>query len=314
MTPVSRIDVSIGRRRSSAFTLTELLVVIAIIAVLIGLVLPAVQKVRDAANRIQCSNNLKQIGLALLHYENTYGVFPPSEIKGPFLQARVTAAVPHGWGVFILPFIEEGALAPKYNWNLQHSDPANQPVASKQLRILQCPSAEPDRFMTYGSWASNGTRGACTDYAPTLGVDPVLAGMGLIDTVGNYRGVMSLNSMTRLGDISDGTTNTLLFVEDAGRPRQWRVGYGGPDQTISGGPWTGYLNRIAIMGSTADGVSRPGPCALNCSNDGEIYAFHAGGANVVFADGSVHFLKTGLDIRVLAGLVTRAGGEIVDVP
>ncbi len=121
--------------------------------------------------------------------------------------------------------------------------------------------------------------------------------------------------MTRLGDITDGTSNTILLAEDAGRPRQWRVGQAGPDQVIWGAPWAANLNRLRLRGATIDGVSRPGPCALNCSNDHEIYSFHPGGANTTFADGSVHFLKTGLDIRVLARLVTRAGGEVVvEVP
>src|SRR5207244_7041267 len=108
------------------------------------------------------------------------------------------------------------------------------------------------------------------------------------DAAGNYRGVMSPNAMTRLRDITDGTSNTLLLVEVAGRPRQWQVGQAGPDQTIYGCPWEGDQNPIVVKGATSDGVSRPGPCALNCSNDHEIYSFHPGGANTVFADGSVH--------------------------
>jgi prepilin-type N-terminal cleavage/methylation domain-containing protein/prepilin-type processing-associated H-X9-DG protein len=309
---MSRIETQAGQRRSSAFTLMELLVVLAIIAVLMGLLLPAVQKVREAANRLQCSSNLKNVGLALHQYENTHGKFPPSRINpGPFPEAGVNAAVRHGWGVFILPFIEQQTLAQKWNWNLNHYDPANQPVASMQLKIMQCPSAEPDRVMTFGPPWSYGGRGACTDYAPTEGVDSVLVGMGLIDTAGNYRGVMSPNAMTRLRDITDGTTNTLLLVEVAGRPRQWQVGQAGPDQTIYGCPWEGDQNPIVVKGAKSDGASRPGPCALNCSNDREIYSFHPGGANTVFADGSVHFVKAGLDIRILAALVTRAGWEVV---
>jgi prepilin-type processing-associated H-X9-DG protein len=259
---------------------------------------------------MRCSSNLRNVGLALHQFENTHGKFPPSLIDGPFPQARVTAAVQHGWGVFIQPFIEQPALAEKYRWDLFFYDPANQPVASTQVKILQCPSAEPDRVMTFDVW-SYGGKAACTDYAPTQAVSSVLADMGLIDAVGNYQGVMSPNSMTRLSDITDGTSNTLLLVEVAGRPRQWRVGQAGPDQTINGCPWAGYSNRIVVNGASPNGVDRPGPCALNCTNAHEIYSFHPGGANTVFADGSVHFLKAGIDIRLLAGLVTRAGGEVV---
>jgi prepilin-type processing-associated H-X9-DG protein len=290
--------------------LIELLVVIAIIGVLIGLLLPAIQNVREAARRMQCTSNLRNVGLALHHFESTHGKFPPSNISGPLPEAGVTVSpVNHGWGVFILPFIEQTPLAQvKYDWNLPCNDPVNQPVAVKQLKILQCPSAEPDRVQTF-NW--NGGQGACTDYAPTNKIGAALAATGLIDAVGNLKGVMVQNSMTRRRDITDGLSNTLLLAEDAGRPRQWLLRQAGPDQTIRGGPWVGATNPISVWGSTPDGVSRPGPCALNCSNDDEIYSFHPGGANTVFADGSVHFLQTGLTIRILARLVTRAGGEVV---
>ena len=115
--------------------------------------------------------------------------------------------------------------------------------------------------------------------------------------------------MTRVSDVTDGTANTLLLTEDAGRPRQWRAGQSGPDQTITGGPWTGGGNQLVLQGSTRDGIMHPGPCAINCSNDHEIYSFHPGGANALFADGSVHFLQASIDVRILARLVTRAGGE-----
>jgi prepilin-type N-terminal cleavage/methylation domain-containing protein/prepilin-type processing-associated H-X9-DG protein len=307
---MSRIEVQVVERRNSGFSLIELLVVLAIIAVLIGLLLPAVQKVREAANRMTCSNNLKQLGLALHSFHEVSRKFPPSRTDRPLPEVGVIGGI-HGWGVFILPFIEQTALAPKYHWDLVFWDPVNRPVASTQLKIMQCPSAQPNRFMTFDVFSDGKGGAACTDYAPTEGVDPVLARMGLIDTVSNYRGVMSFNRVTRLRDISDGTSNSLLLVEGAGRPREWRVGHAGEDQKIYGCPWVGNSNPILVMGSTSDGVSRPGPCALNCSNDDEIYSFHARGANAVFADGSVRFLSTGLDIRVLARLVTRAGGEVV---
>jgi prepilin-type processing-associated H-X9-DG protein len=117
--------------------------------------------------------------------------------------------------------------------------------------------------------------------------------------------------MTRPADITDGMSNTILLTECAGRPQHWRTGKYFADVEITGGPWCGESNRLVIKGSTLDGASRPGPCAINCTNDHEIYSFHPGGANALFADGSVHFLKAGLDIRILAALVTRAGGEVV---
>jgi prepilin-type N-terminal cleavage/methylation domain-containing protein/prepilin-type processing-associated H-X9-DG protein len=305
--PVYRWQARSGCR--PAFTLIELLVVIAIIAVLIGLLLPAVQKVREAANRMKCANNLKQLGLACHNYENTFGKFPPGHTNGPFPEAGVTKAVKHGWGPYLLRFIEQSALADLYRWDLFHHEPGNQPVASVQLQIMQCPSAEPNRFFTHGDYS--GRKGACTDYAPTVDVDPALAEMGLIDRAGDYRGVLALNYMTRQADIRDGTSHTILLTEVAGQPRRWRVGQAGEDQVGSGGPWVSGGTVIQVKGSSPDGVTRLGPCALNCTNEHQVYSFHSSGANAVFADGSVHFLKTGMTIRVLAALVTRAGGEVV---
>jgi prepilin-type N-terminal cleavage/methylation domain-containing protein/prepilin-type processing-associated H-X9-DG protein len=293
-----------------AFTLIELLVVIAIIGVLIALLLPAVQKVREAGNRMKCMSNLHNLALAFHNYENTHGRFPPGHVNGPFPQAGVTEPVIHGWGPFLLSFIEQQALANQYHWDLYYYDPANQPVASTQLKIMQCPSAEPDRVMTFGNFSYGGA-GACTDYAAIQGVDSVLADLGLIDQVGNYEGVLEVNFMARTSDIVDGMSSTLLLVEDAGRPRLWRAGSPGPDQTVGGSPWTSGANLFLVHGSTFDGTTHPGPCALNCTNDKGIYSFHPGGANALFADGSVHFLKGSLDIRILARLSTRDGGEVV---
>ncbi len=294
-----------------AFTLIELLVVIAIIAVLIGMLLPAVQKVREAANRMACTNNLKNLGLALHHFENTRGKFPPGQVTGPLPEAGVTNAVNHGWGPFILPFIEQQVLADRYRWDVSVPDPLNQPVITTQLKIFQCPTPEANRFYTAGPSSTYGGKSACGDYAPTWQVDPVLVKLGLIDPVPNYQGVMPPLVMTRLRDITDGTTNTILLTEDAGRPQQWVLGKPGPDQVIQGGPWAAYNSGIILMGFDLNTQTRPGSCAINCTNEREVYSFHPGGANAVFADGSVHFLRANIDIRVLARLITRAGGEVV---
>ena len=292
-------DASIRNRR--AFTLIELLVVIAIIAVLIGLLLPAVQKVREAANRMKCANNLKQLGLALHSYHDEYGTFPPGQVKAPYARWKTN----HGWAVFILPYIEQQSLYNAYDWDQALAAQANQGVVARPLKSFWCPSApEQDRYdTTHGLFPSYGGKGACGDYAPTWYVDPALA-------TGDTQGVLAPNCMTKLTDITDGTSNTILLTEDAGRPRRWQAGRPGEDNALPGCPWTGGANPIVMQGSTPDGAMHPGTCGINCSNEREVYSFHPAGANAVFADGSVHFLRADMSIRVLAGLVTRAGGEV----
>jgi prepilin-type processing-associated H-X9-DG protein len=302
--------------------LIELLVVIAIIAVLIGLLLPAVQKVREAAARTKCTNNLKQLGLAMHNYHGEQGALPPAYVnKGPYGTSGFNFT--HGWAAFILPYIERQDLANLYRWDYPLYAPENQPVVATQVKLFQCPSApEPDRYMTITVFAAFGTKGACGDYTITLGVDSALAQLGKVDQVGDYRGALTNTPTatltlspaprgTRLMDITDGTTNTILLAEDAGRPRLWQAGRPGPDEALEGGPWDHFKGPVILLGSSADGTVTPGTCALNCTNDREVYAFHTGGANVVFADGSVHFLRAGIDIRILARLITRAGGEAV---
>jgi prepilin-type N-terminal cleavage/methylation domain-containing protein/prepilin-type processing-associated H-X9-DG protein len=315
-----------GKRRG--YSLIEVLVVIAIIAVLLGLLLPAVQKVREAAARIQCANNLHQLGLALHHYHDVYGTFPPGQVRAPYGRWEVN----HGWAVFILPYIEQQPLYNAYHWDQALAAPANQGVVARPLKDFWCPSApEQDRYdFTHGLFPSYGGKGACGDYAPTWGVEVALLTLGLIDKPADdayfiagspnpfpglwvYRSVLVPNCMTRMTDITDGTSNTILLTEDAGRPQLWRDGWPVPGQAqaVEGGPWAGFKTGITVMGSTPDGVRRPGPCAINCSNDHEVYSFHPGGANAVFADGSVRFLHKSMSIKTLAALVTRAGGEVV---
>jgi prepilin-type N-terminal cleavage/methylation domain-containing protein/prepilin-type processing-associated H-X9-DG protein len=301
---------SVPNNNRRGFTLIELLVVIAIIGVLIGLLLPAVQKVREAANRMSCQNNLKQLGLALLHYEAVYGKYPPGRARGPLPEAGVRGAVNHGWGPYVLRFIEQQGLADLYRWDLKLADPLNQPVVSTPLAVFQCPAAGPTRFMTYAPFDYSG-KAACGDYAPTWSVDPILARLGVIAPAGDYRGVLVPEEMTCLSAITDGTSNTILLTEDAGRPRRWRLGRPGPDQTVAGSPWAGFHTGVILQGFDPPTETRPGLCAVNCTNDHEVYSFHPGGANAVFADGSVHFLKAGMSIRALAALVTRAGGEVI---
>ena len=314
---------NLRRPRRLAFTLIELLVVIAIIAVLIGLLLPAVQKVREAASRMKCANNLKQLGLALHNYHDTQGTFPPAYVNNGGSYRNSGFPFVHGWAPFLLPYIEQQALYNLYRWDFPLFAPENQPVVSHQLPIFQCPSApEQNRYQTITAFAAFGTRGACGDYTIALGVDPLLAQLGWVAPVGDDRGALTNTPTlplslspnptgTRFTDITDGTSNTILLAEDAGRTRRWFANRPGPDQALEGAAWDHVKGPILLQGPTSDGTAKPGPCAINCSNDQEVYAFHTGGANAVFADASVHFLPQSLSLRVLAALITRAGDEAV---
>jgi prepilin-type processing-associated H-X9-DG protein/prepilin-type N-terminal cleavage/methylation domain-containing protein len=302
------------RNRRPALTLLELLVVIAIIGVLVSLLLPAVQKARDAAARLSCANNLKQAGLALHQFAGARGAFPPGAVLGPFPEAGIDTNAEHGCWPFVLPYLEQQALCNAYRWDVGFFSPANQPTVATQLKLLQCPSAQANRVVdaSHGDGAfQNGGEGACVDYGPVVGVSPALVPWGLIDPASSYEGALLVNRMTPLTAIPDGMSNTLLVGEDAGRPQLWRAGRYVPGSFAAGGPWASSVNPVVIMGASSDGTILPGRCALNCTNNRQPYSFHAGGANFLFADGSVHLLQAALDIRVLAALATRAGGEVL---
>jgi prepilin-type N-terminal cleavage/methylation domain-containing protein/prepilin-type processing-associated H-X9-DG protein len=306
------------------FTLVELLVVIAIIAVLMGLLIPAVQKVREAANRIQCSNNLKNLGLALHNYHDVNRKFPPGALGKRAGFPQFDGLPSHGLGTFLLPHLEQDSLFRQYRLDVSWFDPPNQPVVTKQLPVWQCPSAEANRIQD-GSLITvtppvielfNGYA-ACGDYAGILGVHPELVARGVIvppegprDVAGYYSGVFEQNATRRFADILDGTSRTILMAECAGRPQLWQGRKKVPNVWLTGGPWASR-SLLWGRGATQDGSAFYGKCAINCTNDREVYSFHPGGANAVFADGSVQFLTEGMSINVLAALITRAGGEVV---
>ena len=315
--------ISISQRRG--FTVIELLVVIAIIGVLTALLLPAVQAAREAARRMACANNLKNLGLATHNYHDTHGTFPPGTV-GPIgpLFPQYFQLKHHGLGTFLLPYLEQRPLADQYRWDVSWYDPPNQPVVNMQLPIWQCPSARANRIQD-GSLTTvapppeakfNGTA-ACADYAGMGSIDPGLERTGLIDHSagprderGHYEGIFPVNSARRMADILDGTSQTILIAECAGRPQLWQGRQQDPNKSLFSASWASR-NLLWCRGATRDGTAFFGPCAVNCTNDREVYSFHPGGANAVFADGSVHFLKAGMDIRILARLVTRAGGEVL---
>jgi prepilin-type processing-associated H-X9-DG protein len=286
----------------------ELLVVVAIIAVLLAMLLPAVNRVRDAGNRISCLNNLRQIGLALHNYQTTNGSFPPGGVTGPMPSVGVTTKTKHGWITLILHELDQEPLASKYNLGADWSASANRAVVSTAIRAVTCPGAPPGR-----KGASNA---AAADFGAINGIASELAATGMVDPVpkAHEAGCMFQNSRIRPRDIIDGLTNTIMVAEDAGRPQLW-----GPKRKlvnassiVSGAGWADRQNLYAIHGASWTGSSLPGPCAVNCTNSNEIYSFHSGGANVLFADCSARFLSADTSIRTLGRMVTRNGREPTD--
>jgi prepilin-type N-terminal cleavage/methylation domain-containing protein/prepilin-type processing-associated H-X9-DG protein len=287
------------RNQCRGFTLIELLVVIAIIGILVALLVPAVQEVREAASRTQCANNLKQIGLALHGYHDVNHQFPPSSTSSK-------TGKHHSWVPFILPYLEQAGLSKKYNFNKNWYSPSNNKAVRTQLAIFQCPS-QPLANVIDSTITPNA---ACGDYAATKGVSTHLVQLGFIRST-NLRGVMQKNQGTRMRQITDGTSNTIMVAEDAGRPVLYLAGGFDVPGYAFGGPWADNLNAFYLNGSSWDGTVIPGPCPMNCTNDREIYSFHDGGANVVFADGGVRYLGSSINIASLAALITRAGGESI---
>jgi prepilin-type N-terminal cleavage/methylation domain-containing protein/prepilin-type processing-associated H-X9-DG protein len=368
---------------SSGFTLIELLVVIAIIAVLISLLLPAVQAAREAARRAQCVNNLKQIGLATLNFESTYGSLPPKGkvLPAPDPNADAQAAIPNiaaSYLTLILPYMEQSIIYNQINLFQAASDTANIPpctgpgalhsgtnsVYSVAINTFLCPSSPGPATLNYYNafWGPYGDGGGdvCTPGAPNpggsvqnLNPPPVqiwgrtdyfpipglhntalqAAGMSpaYIAAVGEGKdsGTITGPQITgtiRMASITDGTSNTIMVSECGSKP----IGYNGFRQiyrsevnglpvdgviepvSSGGGAWADHFTYSSLAGAQGrqNGI-RGGTCMVNCTSNNEIYAFHPGGANALFVDGSVHFIKDVASVPLIASLVTRAGGEII---
>jgi prepilin-type N-terminal cleavage/methylation domain-containing protein len=313
------------RRRSEAFTLIELLVVIAIIGVLVSLLLPAVQKVREAANQTQCKNNLKQIGLGLFNYATTNNGFPP----GSYSYSVNNTTYAHGWVPFVLPTLELDNLYRLYYWDKNADSNGStaynwwqNPTVTQKIKLLQCPSAPANRVDTTTPGGAN-LQAACSDYAPVAGVNPRIYSLpGMPPKPNDLTGVMYDNSKIRISDVNDGASNTILIAEDAARPEVWtQKGIASPTGAKYGA-WADSKNRIIIDGFNQN-LSSPnfGLCAVNCINyyassgnppidDGEIFAMHLGIANFAFTDGSVRSISSSVSMQTIAALATRRGNDM----
>ena len=322
-----------------AFTIVELLVVVSIIAVLIAILLPAIQQVREAARRMQCHNNLKQIGLALHNYNSTHLVFPPSALAGSGAggcEATELAIEDNpsdcteyqSWTALILPYLDQASFAQQYDYNSPWSSLRNRPLVATRLSLFQCPStpSQPTTDTHHVIGAAAGDYGAISQvtkrvYTDIFGVaDPgVAARVGALEQFAGNPQVF----------ITDGLSNTIMIAESSGRPRVY-VGnaqmsdsqfaaYSGDEVVKIAGDivaedgigWADPDSRFNVAGVQEDGVTTNGAGFINRLNLSEAYSFHAGGVSVLLSDGSVRFLSETTDSWTYVTLCTRAGGEVV---
>jgi prepilin-type N-terminal cleavage/methylation domain-containing protein len=318
-----------------AFTLVELLVVIAIIGILIALLLPAVQAAREAARRVQCANNMRQIALASLQYESAFGTYPPSMVDMDENTWNQLKYVPrHNFLAFILPYLEQVQLSASYDLNVEwyytgsYTTPdgksgvsGNGRAAAESPALFRCPSSTGSRTETY-TGAFEGEWGV-SDYTPCSSIwmyRPFWNALESMELAPSYwpdcqsllRPIHvqagTLWDYGRLGvpDVTDGTSSTLLaIVEVAGRP-EYHQRDGSSRSSSPNSAWADAHSSIYL-----EDVCH-GDRVMNCNNYKDIFSFHPDGAMFPFADGSTHFISENVAIQTFYSLLTPNQGEPVN--
>jgi len=319
-------------RHRNGFTLIELLVVIAIIAILIGLLLPAVQKVREAAGRVSCTNNLKQIGLALHQYHDSRGKFPPAySWLTPGTPAPPPKPIPNGrsfdmpppryyfepnwpgwgWAAHILTFVEQDAVFQQIDFSQSTIGPWAAAVRVMPLAVYTCPS---DRRTGVYTVLAGGSNQPLVD-AATISYAACYGTAGLMTELPDQGdGVFYRASETRIRDIPDGLSNTFAIGERGSVFAQvpWAgVMAAGTVRTTPNAP----VFKSVVHPASTMGMARVGNKALNdpYCEPYDFFSPHPGVVNFLFADGSVRGLRTTTDVDTLRGLATRAGDEVVSL-
>ncbi|MDX1948293.1 MAG: DUF1559 domain-containing protein [Pirellulaceae bacterium] len=334
--------------KRSGFTLIELLVVIAIIGVLVALLLPAIQAAREAARRTSCSNNLKQIGIAIHNFHDTKK-YLPSGGRPP-----TASTIRAGVFIYLLPFVDQQPLWNRYDTSVTWSHANNLPVSSLRVGTYECASSpkhgglldhNPDGYSSGSAWVGIVANG---DYGASLGIDPALPALaaalspprvviGSTSTISTSsrttNGFLPKNARLTLADITDGTSNTIAVLESGGRPYNYRRGTQvSSDITtsrVNGGGWVRPASDILFAGSSANGAVVPGVFvnrtnglnvggesygssgypSVGTEGSSQPYSFHPSGMNVLLGDGSVRFIDEGIDIGTFAALITRNAGS-----
>jgi prepilin-type N-terminal cleavage/methylation domain-containing protein len=339
-----------SKQISRGFTLVELLVVIAIIGVMVGLLLPAVQAAREAARRMSCSNNLKQLGLAIHNHESTfkwvpaYGKeFPLTDAhaasNNPYFAARTEARRPFGVLGQLLPYIEQANITDAFDLkkplidarNLAPPFPGgmNNPTSFNPVPVFICPST-PDApsnygpiFVPFGLPQGTEYRMPRTDYAPLRGLHSSLAACAGLPSASTDNAMLGTNDLINkstisFGEVTDGLSNTLCFIEIAGKQNLYFRGRLHPSstQTLSNS-FYGDLNIArhprGLSGADFNAPTQTGCSIINVYNFNNPYSFHSGGVQCVRGDGSVTFLSASIDVVTFVSLVSRNGGEVVNM-